>query len=104
MPTYKMPKLAKTKKLGRKKVLLVANGDLSLYLPRGGRRCLSAKIVYQSPIRPPVVQGDKIAQVRVYCGDKLIQSAPLFAAKSVKEGSLVRKSIDALKQLALGWL
>jgi len=85
-------------------VALVADGDLSLYLPRGGRRCLSAKIVYQSPIRPPVVQGDKIAQLRVYCDDRLIQSAPLFAAKSVKDGSLVRKSIDALKQLALGWL
>jgi len=85
-------------------VALVADGALNLYLPRGGRRCLSAKIVYQSPIRPPVVEGDKIAQLRVYCDDKLIQSAPLFAAKSVKDGSLLRKSIDALKQLALGWL
>ncbi len=85
-------------------VALVADGALSLYLPRGGRRCLAAKIVYQSPIRPPLVKGDKIAQLRIYCDDRLIQSAPLFAAKSVKEGSLVRKSIDALKQLALGWL
>ncbi|VAW20464.1 D-alanyl-D-alanine carboxypeptidase [hydrothermal vent metagenome] len=85
-------------------VALVAEGDLNLYLPRGGRRCLSARIVYQSPIRPPVVRGDKIAQLRVYCDERLIQSAPLFAAQSVEEGSLVRKSIDALKQLALGWL
>ncbi len=85
-------------------VALVGDGTVNLYLPRGGRRCLSARIVYQSPIRPPVVQGDKIAQLRVYCNDQLIQSAPLFAAQSVKDGSLVRKAVDALKQLALGWL
>jgi serine-type D-Ala-D-Ala carboxypeptidase (penicillin-binding protein 5/6) len=85
-------------------VALVADGELLLYLPRGGRRCLSAKIVYQSPIRPPVLAGDQLAQLQVYCNDQLIQSAPLFAAESVEEGSLVRKSIDALKELALGWL
>lgn len=85
-------------------VALVAEGKLLLYLPRGGRRCLSARIVYQSPIRPPVVAGDQLAQLQVYCNDQLIQSAPLFAAESVEDGSLVRKSIDALKELALGWL
>ena len=85
-------------------VALEAEGELYLYLPRGARRCLSANIVYQAPIRPPVLAGDKIAELRVYCNDQLIQSAPLYAAETVEEGDLVRKSIDALKELALGWL
>lgn len=83
---------------------LVADGALNLYLPRGGRRCLSAAIVYHAPIRPPVAEGDKLAELRVYCNDQLIQSAPLYAAQSVAEGSIFRKAMDALKELALGWL
>jgi len=83
---------------------LVGDGPLELYLPRGGRRCLTGEISYQAPIRPPVVEGDRLAELRVYCNDQLIQSAPLYAAEPVEDGSLVRKSIDALKELALGWL
>ncbi len=85
-------------------VALEAEGELYLYLPRGARRCLSANIVYQAPIRPPVLAGDKIAELRVYCNDQLIQSAPLYAAETVEEGDLMRQAIDALKELALGWL
>jgi D-alanyl-D-alanine carboxypeptidase (penicillin-binding protein 5/6) len=83
---------------------LVGEGPVRLYLPRGGRRCLSAKIVYQAPILPPVVEGDKIAELRVYCDDQLIQSAPLYAVSTIEEGSIVRRAIDALKELALGWI
>ncbi|HHB83824.1 MAG TPA: D-alanyl-D-alanine carboxypeptidase [Devosia sp.] len=85
-------------------VPLVAEGALRLYLPRGGRKCLAGKIVYQSPVMPPVLQGDELAELRIYCNDQLIQSAPLFAGNDVGEGSLVRKASDALKELLLGWL
>ena len=88
----------------RPNVALEAEGELYLYLPRGGRRCLSANIVYQAPIRPPVLAGDEIAELQVYCNDQLIQSVPLYAAESVEEGDLMRKAVDALKELALGWL
>ncbi|MCF6326670.1 MAG: D-alanyl-D-alanine carboxypeptidase [Devosiaceae bacterium] len=85
-------------------VALIAEGELSLYLPIGGRRCLSANIVYQAPILPPVIAGDRLAELRVYCDDQLIQIAPLYAAEDVKAGSIYRRSFDALKELALGWI
>lgn len=85
-------------------VALIGEGALYLYLPRGGRRCLSANIVYQAPIMPPIIEGDKLAELRVYCDDQLIQTAPLYAVKSVANGSIVRKAVDALKELTLGWL
>lgn len=85
-------------------VALIADGELELYLPRGGRRCLSASIVYQAPIRPPVIEGDKVAELRVYCNEQLIQTAPLYAAETIEDGSIVRKAIDAVKELTLGWL
>lgn len=83
---------------------LVGEGELALYLPRGTRRCLNAQVVYTSPLMPPVAQGQEIAELRVYCDDRLVQTAPLYAAQTVEEGNIVRKASDAFKQLALGWL
>lgn len=83
---------------------LVGNGEIALYLPRGSRQCLSATVNYRAPLLPPVTQGDRIAELRVYCNDQLVQAAPLYAAESVGQGDLVRRATDALKQLALGWL
>jgi D-alanyl-D-alanine carboxypeptidase (penicillin-binding protein 5/6) len=83
---------------------LVGRGEVALYLPRGSRKCLSAQVVYTGPLMPPVVEGDQVAELRVYCDDQLVQTAPLFAAETVEEGDIVRKATDALKQLALGWL
>lgn len=83
---------------------LIGEGQLLLYLPLGSRRCLKAQIAYQAPIMPPVDRGTKLAELRVYCDDQLIQSAPLYAATDVEQGSIVRRSIDALKELALGWI
>ena len=83
---------------------LVGNGEVALYLPRGSRRCLNAEVSYTGPLMPPVMEGDQVAELRVFCDDKLIQTAPLFAAETVGQGDIVRKATDALKQLALGWL
>lgn len=83
---------------------LVGKGAIELYLPKGSTRCLSAKISYKGPLRPPVEKGARIAQFDVMCDGQLIQSAPLYAADSVGKGGLVRQASDALKELALGWL
>jgi D-alanyl-D-alanine carboxypeptidase (penicillin-binding protein 5/6) len=83
---------------------LVGDGEVALYLPRGSRKCLNAEVVYTGPLMPPVVQGDQVAELRVFCDEQLVQVAPLYAAESVKDGDIVRKATDALKQLALGWL
>ncbi|WDR05812.1 D-alanyl-D-alanine carboxypeptidase [Devosia rhodophyticola] len=83
---------------------LIGNGELSLYLPRGSRKCLQANVVYRAPLLPPVSQGDQIAELRVFCDDQLVQTAPLYAERDVAAGGIVRKATDALRQLALGWL
>lgn len=83
---------------------LVGEGAINLYIPKGSRKCLKAAITYHSPIRPPVEKGTKLAELRVLCDGQLIQAAPLYAAESIEEGSIVRKAVDALKELAIGWL
>ena len=83
---------------------LVGKGEVALYLPRGSRQCLSATLNYSGPLMPPVRQGDKVAELRVFCNDQLVQAAPLYAAEDVKQGDLLRRATDALKHLAIGWL
>ena len=83
---------------------LVGEGEIALYLPRGSRKCLGASVVYTGPLMPPVNAGDKVAELRVFCDEQLVQTAPLFAAETVEQGDIVRRATDALKQLALGWL
>ncbi|HWU17631.1 MAG TPA: D-alanyl-D-alanine carboxypeptidase family protein [Devosia sp.] len=83
---------------------LVGNGEIALYLPRGSRKCLGASVIYTGPLMPPVNAGDKVAELRVFCDDQLVQTAPLFAAETVEQGDIVRRATDALKQLAFGWL
>src|SRR5690606_26218635 len=68
---------------------LVGEGEVALYLPRGSRKCLNASVSYTGPLLPPVQQGDRIAELRVFCDDKLVQTAPLYAAESVGEGDIV---------------
>ena len=86
------------------RVGLVGDGEVALYLPRGSRQCLSATVNYTGPLLPPVTQGDKVAELRVFCNDQLVQTTSLYAAETVGQGDLVRRATDALKQLALGWL
>lgn len=83
---------------------LVGDGAIDLYVPKGSRRCLSARIVYQGPIMPPVDRGQHLADLHVYCGENLIQKQPLYAIDTVAQGDLVRQATDALKELTLGWL
>lgn len=86
------------------KVGLTGDGRIDLYVPKGLKRCLSAKIVYNGPLIPPIDQGQEVASLQVWCDDNLIQSSPLYAAETVEQGGLVRRATDALKELAFGWL
>lgn len=85
-------------------VPLLGDGAIDLYIPKGSKKCLSANISFRAPLLPPVEQGAEIAELRVLCNGQLIQAAPLYAAETVEEGSIVRKAMDALKELALGWI
>lgn len=83
---------------------LVGKGDIELFIPKGARDCPQATVTYRGPLRPPVEAGTEVGQLNIMCGGKVVQVTPLYAAETVEEGDLVRKAMDALKQLALGWL
>lgn len=85
-------------------VALKAKGPVDIFLPITNRDKLTAKIVYNGPVAAPVEQGQAIGALRVWIGDTLSQETPLFAAESVGVGTLPQRALDAVKELAIGWL
>ncbi len=83
---------------------LAGKETVEIFLPIGFRDRLRAQITYQGPLIPPVEEGTEVATLKVWIGDKLSQETPLYASETVERGDLQRRSIDALKELALGWL
>lgn len=85
-------------------VPLVAQKPVSIFLPITNRERLVARIVYDGPIAAPVAQGTPIGSLKVWIGDTLSQETPLYAAEPVEVGSLQSRALDAVKELAVGWL
>ena len=85
-------------------VALKAKGPVNIFLPITNRDKLTARIVYDGPVTAPVEEGQAVGALRVWIGDTLSQETPLFAAESVGMGTLPQRALDAVKELAVGWL
>jgi D-alanyl-D-alanine carboxypeptidase (penicillin-binding protein 5/6) len=85
-------------------VTLRADGPVSIFVPITNRDRLIARIVYMGPVVAPVEEGTEIGALKVWIGDTLSQETPLFAAESVGVGKLHQRAIDAVEELAIGWL
>jgi D-alanyl-D-alanine carboxypeptidase (penicillin-binding protein 5/6) len=86
------------------RVPLKAKGEVRALLPRGGGAEIRARIVYQGPLMAPVEANARAGDLKIYDGERLIQSAPLYTADAVARGSLNSRAFDALGALLLGWL
>ncbi|TPI27053.1 D-alanyl-D-alanine carboxypeptidase [Mesorhizobium sp. B3-2-1] len=85
-------------------VTLKAKGPIDIFLPITNRDKLTARIVYTGPVAAPVEEGQPVGALRVWIGDTLSQEIPLFAAESIGVGTLPQRALDAVKELAIGWL
>lgn len=78
--------------------------DLTILLPLANSGLLKARIIYNAPVRAPVEAGDEIAKLRLLLDDEIAFEAPLVAAQSVQRGAIHRQALDALAELATGWI
>jgi len=83
---------------------LKAKGPVAIYLPTEDRDNVTARVVYQGPIRAPVDEGAQVASLQVWMGDRLAQETPLFAAESIAKGKLSDRALDAVAELLIGWM
>ncbi len=65
---------------------------------------LSAEVIYDGPLKPPVKRGDQVATLRVTSETNAVNEIPLYAAEDVQPGGLVRRGLDSLAHLALSWV
>lgn len=85
-------------------VALKAKGPIDIFLPITNRDKVTARIIYQGPLSAPVEEGQPVGTLRVWIGDTLSQETPLFAAETVEVGTLQSRALDAVEELAIGWL
>lgn len=85
-------------------VALKAKGPVDIFVPTANPDRITARIVYKGPVSAPVQVGQQVGALRIWVGDTLSQETPLFAAESVGVGTLPQRALDAVKELAVGWL
>jgi serine-type D-Ala-D-Ala carboxypeptidase (penicillin-binding protein 5/6) len=86
-------------------VPLTGNGPVTIILPKvPPNPRLKAEITYEGPLKPPIKKGDKVATLRVTSqATNTVNEVPLYAAQDVEPGGLMRRGLDSLAHLALGW-
>ena len=82
---------------------LISNDPVDVLLPRGSRDLIKGKIVYKGPVPAPVEAGQKIGTLQITLADDVLRETPVYAEGDVGKGSLPRRSLDAVKELLLGW-
>ncbi len=86
-------------------VPLVGQKPISIVLPRFPvNQKLRAEVVYDTPLKPPIAKGDRVAVLQVRSTSGTTNRVPLYAAESVEKGGTIRRGLDSLFHLAFGWL
>ena len=83
-------------------VPLAGKGEVTIQLPKyPANQRLSAEIIYQAPLKPPVKKGDAVALLRVTSTSSAMTEIPLYATEDIEQGGIVRKGFDSLVLMAL---
>ncbi|MHA1189429.1 MAG: D-alanyl-D-alanine carboxypeptidase family protein [Alphaproteobacteria bacterium] len=80
-------------------------GDaVNILTHRSSREPLKARVVYKGPVSAPVAADTQVGVIKIWQGDRLIREAPVFTASAVGEGKLHQRALDAVFEIAFGWL
>lgn len=74
------------------------NSEVRILLPVAAKDLrIKAQIVYLGPLKPPVKEGTKVAEVRITSESTgTSNTAPLYAATDIEAGGIVSKGIDSV--------
>lgn len=85
-------------------VPLVGKNDIHILSLQGTTERFTARVVYEGPLRAPVVKGAEVAKLRVYRGDQIAYEAPLYAAEDVVQGGIFGRAFDSAYEYVAGIL
>src|ERR1700712_2543608 len=83
-------------------VKLASPEPIKVMVQKNGTDKLIARVVYDGPVRAPVVPGQPIGLVKVWRGTNIAVEAPVFAAEAIASGSTMRRAIDGASELVIG--
>lgn len=78
-------------------VPLVAPRNLAVTLPRTASGKITAKVVYNGPIKAPIAKGQEIAQLIISTDDTEPQVMPLIAGEAVAEAGIFGRLLNGIK-------
>ncbi len=81
-------------------VPVTALKPVKILLPRGTTERLTARVVYQGPLLPPIKRGNFVGQLKIYRGNQLALEQPVYAAADLGEGNLRQKAFSGLLELS----
>lgn len=88
----------------RRSLPLVSKKPVRVLVNRGESERLSARIVYNGPLRAPIQKGTEVARLRVDRGDMQALEMPLYANEDVQVGTLSQRALDGLLEMSTGWV
>lgn len=85
-------------------VPLSTAGPLKVYVPKDESAPeIFSEIVYEGPLKAPVIQGQRAAILRVKIGES-VQEYDLYADETVSRSNFVSRALDSLFYLTFGWI
>ncbi|NJL08990.1 MAG: D-alanyl-D-alanine carboxypeptidase [Methylacidiphilales bacterium] len=83
------------------RVKLAADGPVRILVPRGSTEKITARVVYQGPVRAPVEVGTPIGRLRVMRGEILALEMRVHANETVEQGDLMQRALDGAQELVI---
>lgn len=86
-------------------VPLVGKNGVTVVLPRyPANQKISAELIYNGPLKPPIKRGDQVARLRVTSTTSAVSEVPLYAAEDVAKAGVFRQGFDSLIHLTFNWI
>ena len=76
--------------------------EIYLTIPKRKKKTIKAEIEYDGPIESPIKKGEKIAVLKVYISDELINEIDILAAEDVKKINIFSRLFRSLNYLVWG--
>lgn len=81
---------------GLRRVNAVAPRPIRLAVPKGQGPTVSLKVIYDGPVRAPIVRGQTIAHLAIMLDGKQVSALPLVAEVSVSSASQLQRMFNGL--------
>jgi serine-type D-Ala-D-Ala carboxypeptidase (penicillin-binding protein 5/6) len=90
---------------GGAKALLSVGPDntVTLLTPRGTSDRITARIIYNGPLKAPIEKGTEVARLRITRAEIAALDVPLFALEAIEQGSLTQRAWDSLIEMSGYW-